>query len=145
MCATEERYYSYTAGYVAKFAVAMYIRTLPVRTSDQCLTEVQQMDDGQLMFKIDVCSQKLANAASTISMCVAQLSEQRDESIRQLQGRVKYAEIVQNAMAAYLTAVGQFRGKTVEEVVEYFRHQMSPSLSLAPGHEVEASTFEEKS
>ena len=88
------------------------------------------MEAGQLMFKIDTCTQKLSDAAQTIGQCVAQLAEQRDETLRQLEGRVRYAELLSKAMAAYLTAFGQFRGKTPDEVYDYFKTEISPSIPL---------------
>lgn len=84
------------------------------------------------MFKIDAMTQKLADAAQTISACVAQLGDQRDETMTQMDGRVRYAELVQAAMGAYLTGFGQFRGKSADEVVEFFKAQVSPSLSAMP-------------
>jgi hypothetical protein len=90
------------------------------------------MERGQLMFKIDAMTQKLADAAQTISACVAQLGDQRDETMTQMDGRVRYAELVQAAMGAYLTGFGQFRGKSADEVVEFFKAQVSPSLSAMP-------------
>lgn len=90
------------------------------------------MERGQLLFKIDAMTQKLADAASTIAGCVAQLGEQRDETLTQWSGRVQYAELVMRAMGAYLTGVGQFRGKTADEVVEFFKTEVSPSLNAMP-------------
>lgn len=99
------------------------------------------MERGQLLFKIDAMTQKLADAASTISGCVAQLGEQRDETLTQWSGRVQHTELVMRAMASYLTAVGQFRGKTTDEVVEWFKNQISPSLDAMP-HLVEQQQAE---
>ena len=96
---------------------------------------------GQLLFQIDAMTKKLADTASTISTCVVQLAEQRDDTLTQWSGRVRYAELVMRGMGAYLTGVGQFRGQTAEEVVEFFKQQISPSLDAMP-HLVEEQKAE---
>lgn len=78
------------------------------------------MDKGQLMFKIDATASKLKDTADHIGTLITQLAEQRDDAVSSFKKRVETAELKCRAMAAYLTEVGAHRGKSVEDVLDFF-------------------------
>ena len=75
------------------------------------------------MFTIDSALEKMRECMDRVQAGVGQLRESADEKRTAYAKHVDFNDKTVRMMAAYLSAVGRFRGQSADEIIQFFRDQ----------------------